>query len=74
MHLKTYTMLYVNYISVKLRKKKKQQNVSTGFFIFLKIQLPRRAVNTVILLHDTVKKTTKFMLASRKDTDFTPQL
>ena len=36
-------------------------------FFLLKIKPPRKRVNTVILLHNTEKKMTKFLLASRKD-------
>lgn len=69
-----YTMLYVNYISVKRqgeggggRDKEKQRFFFFTVFSLLKIKPPRKTVNTVILLHNTEKKMTKFMLASRKD-------
>ena len=59
-------MLYVSYISVKRWRGEKQRFFFTVFFL-LKIKPPRKTVNTVILLHNTEKKMTKFMLASRTD-------
>ena len=61
-----YTMLYVNHISAILVGGGRNKDFFTVFFL-LKIKPPRKIVNTVILLHNTEKKMTKFLLASRKD-------
>lgn len=60
-------MLYVNHISaILVGGGERNKDFFTVFFL-LKIKPPRKRVNTVILLHNTEKKMTKFLLASRKD-------